>query len=253
MLGRFQQALKAYDGKSAFCNYAPLHVYIEPTNKCNLHCFHCTSGRSDGRAKGFMDFDLYQNIVGQCGDLGVEWIYLFFIGEPLLHPDIDRMISFARDHGIKVRLHTNGTISKVTSIVVDSLHISINSTDFIHIQRNIDRLIELDRSFVLESIDGISPPVESRYAGYVSRKKYLNFYLEQKDGESQVVCSHPYKSMAIGWDGRCSACCVDAEIRFPVGKLPEESLLEVWNGPRMQEIRSHPVDICRGCNIRRVP
>lgn len=202
-----------------------------------------------------MDLDLYEHIVKQCEDIGVGWIYLFFIGEPLLHPKIEKMVSFAWDHGIKVRLHTNGTIPKVTSILVDSLHISMNSTDFIRIQRNVDRLIELNRPFVLESINGISPQVENMYSMYISPKEYLNFHLSQsqKDIESQVVCSHPYKSLAIGWDGMCSACCVDAEIQFPVGKIPENSLLEVWNSTRMQEIRSHPVNICRGCNMRRLP
>jgi hypothetical protein len=204
-----------------------------------------------------MDLDLYENIVRQCRDLNIEWVYLFFIGESLLHPKINEMISFARGHGIKVRLHTNGTIPKVTGVLVDDLHISINSTDFSYIQRNVDRLIELDKPFVLESIDGISPPVESRYAGYISHKEYLNFYLPEnnRNGSTSfsMVCSHPYKSLAIGWDGACAPCCVDADIKFSIGRLPEESLLDIWNSPHMQEIRSHPVGICNGCNIKRLP
>jgi hypothetical protein len=200
-----------------------------------------------------MDVDLYKRIIRQCKDLEIEWVYLFFIGESLLHPEIDEMVLFARDNGIKIRLHTNGTIPKVTSILVDSLHISVNSTDFTRMQSNIDRLIELDRTFVLESIDGISPSVGGKYSEYVSNKEYLNFYSQQKDVESKLICSQPYKCLAIAWDGRFGACCVDSEIQFSLGRFPVESLMEAWNGPRMQEIRSHPVDICSGCNIRRLP
>jgi radical SAM protein with 4Fe4S-binding SPASM domain len=85
----------------------PTVVQIEPTTYCNLKCALCPVTEGLGRPPGFMNFDLYKRLVDEIGDYAFL-ILLWDWGEPSLHPDIDEMISYARQKGIKVVCSTNG-------------------------------------------------------------------------------------------------------------------------------------------------
>jgi len=89
------------------CNYLPTHLWIEPTNICNLKCIICPNKDSD-RKKGYMPFDLFCKIMDQA--VNKPMIYLFVVGEPLLHPDIFRMIRYVRQQGASAGLFTNATL-----------------------------------------------------------------------------------------------------------------------------------------------
>ena len=56
-----------------------------------------------------MDFDLYKKIIDEVKDYVFD-VNLFHRGEPLLHPKILDMISYAHHSNIKTRVHTNGTL-----------------------------------------------------------------------------------------------------------------------------------------------
>jgi len=59
--------------------------------------------------KGLMDFELYTKVIDEAKNF-VSDIYLHHRGEPFLNPHIYEMIIYARERGIKVRLHTNATV-----------------------------------------------------------------------------------------------------------------------------------------------
>ncbi|MCM8796256.1 MAG: radical SAM protein [Candidatus Omnitrophica bacterium] len=85
----------------------PLRMSFEPTNRCNLSCALCPTGAGFcKRQRGFMDLDNYIGLIDNIGR------YLYSItfageGEPLLHPDIFQMISYAVSKKIRVYLNTN--------------------------------------------------------------------------------------------------------------------------------------------------
>ena len=56
-----------------------------------------------------MDLDLYRKIIDQSSG-NIYYANLFHRGEPLLHPDIAYMISYAAKKGIKTGIHTNATL-----------------------------------------------------------------------------------------------------------------------------------------------
>ena len=80
-------------------------LQIEPTDLCNLLCPMCTPQvcQSDvhrGLRPGFMDMDLYREVILDLERHEFELDHLIFqwLGEPTLHPDLDRMITFASEH-----------------------------------------------------------------------------------------------------------------------------------------------------------
>ena len=60
---------------------------------------------------GLMDLKLFKNIVDQADDLGVGAITIASRGEPTLHKDLGKMLSYTKDKQniFEVKLNTNAT------------------------------------------------------------------------------------------------------------------------------------------------
>jgi organic radical activating enzyme len=97
----------------------PLHLDIDPTNRCNLKCAMCprtyyiSRGQTEwnpGGAMGVMDFALYEKLIEEGRARGLKSVKLNFLGEPLLYPKIIDMVRLAREAGLWVMLNTNATL-----------------------------------------------------------------------------------------------------------------------------------------------
>ena len=85
----------------------PYRMKIEPTNICNTHCQLCPTGLGyTGRAKGSMTFDRFARLVNQVRRY-VYTLDLSMWGDPLIVPDIYRMVRYAHDRGIWTYLSSN--------------------------------------------------------------------------------------------------------------------------------------------------
>ncbi len=85
----------------------PWKLVIDPTNLCTLRCPFCRTGRRDrGRPPGRMDMALFESLIDWAAPYAFT-LDLFNWSEPLLHPDVIRMIRYAESHGISTRLSTN--------------------------------------------------------------------------------------------------------------------------------------------------
>jgi len=85
----------------------PYDIKVEVTNICNTSCQLCPTGRGlQGRIKGKMSFDRFRRVIDQIRrhtytlDLS-NW------GDPLIVPEIYRMIRYAHQAGIWTYLSTN--------------------------------------------------------------------------------------------------------------------------------------------------
>lgn len=100
----------AYKNKSAVVGCGPREAWIEPTNHCNLRCVMCPQSKGLKVAKGYMDIALYTKVLNELARARVQRINLFMGGESLLHKDLLKMVSMAKDRDIPLRIHTNATI-----------------------------------------------------------------------------------------------------------------------------------------------
>jgi radical SAM protein with 4Fe4S-binding SPASM domain len=89
--------------------YQPLKLWIETTTRCNLSCSSCLNRKLPASRKKDMDLGLYKYIIDQAAGK-VRDINLFHRGEPLLHPDIAQMVSYASKKGLKTSIHTNAAL-----------------------------------------------------------------------------------------------------------------------------------------------
>ncbi len=54
---------------------------------------------------------------------------------------------------------------------------------------------------------------------------------------SRVACSEPFMKLAVNSNGDVSVCCVDWAHDTVVGDVQQESLVDIWNGSRLRELR----------------
>ena len=74
-----------------------------------------------------------------------------------------------------------------------------------------------------------------------------------------VKCTHPFRQLIIRPDGKVSICCNDALGLTEMGDVSTESLLEVWNGKKMEKARKKlvcegrkSIEICKYCDSLRL-
>lgn len=85
----------------------PSILNIEPTSRCDLRCALCIKGMGLlNRPAEDMSFELFKSIIDEF-ESSVMYLVLYFMGEPLLNPEIFKMMQYARSKNIYVRLSTN--------------------------------------------------------------------------------------------------------------------------------------------------
>ncbi len=81
------------------------HIYFELTNKCNRQCSFCPPVRRPLQFMATQDALLWL----EQAAVESEAVYWHIQGEPLLHPDFDRITAHAKRLGLTLKLTTNAT------------------------------------------------------------------------------------------------------------------------------------------------
>lgn len=104
-------------------------VYLEITNVCNLACSFCPGSK---REKRFMSTDEFAVLAEKIRPY-TDYLYFHLMGEPLMHPELCKLIKMAGDLGFKVIITTNGTLldsagqTLLASPAVHKVNISLQS------------------------------------------------------------------------------------------------------------------------------
>ncbi len=104
-------------------------IYIEITNRCNLSCSFCQQGK---RPKAWMQPEEFTEIVRQVKP-HTKHLALHVLGEPLLHPDLAKLLATCQNQDLAVNLTTNGTMLAkqqallLTSPALRQINISLHS------------------------------------------------------------------------------------------------------------------------------
>ena len=81
-------------------------IYLEISNLCNLSCAFCPGTRRQKKALNEEEFATLLPKIRPYTD----FLYFHLMGEPLLHPKLERFLELAGEAGFKVILTTNGTL-----------------------------------------------------------------------------------------------------------------------------------------------
>lgn len=92
-----------------YLNRIPSTGTIEIMENCNFRCIHCYQGMNKSRQK--LSGDKWCSIIDELADAGTLWL-LITGGEPLLHPDFERIYTHAYLKGIILTVFTNARMIK---------------------------------------------------------------------------------------------------------------------------------------------
>lgn len=95
----------------------PVFVKIDISPLCNLRCTYCVHARPSGpgaavlqeqsfNARQFMPLDRYRRIIREIGGKSMA-VALYYLGDPLIHPDLDAMCSIARRARLNSHVSSN--------------------------------------------------------------------------------------------------------------------------------------------------
>jgi radical SAM protein with 4Fe4S-binding SPASM domain len=90
----------------------PSIVQIETTTKCNLRCKMCLRTYQDTCFNKDMSLEIFRKAINQsvCSRLIKPIIILTGLGEPLLNPNIDCMVFYAKNKGLETQMTSNFTV-----------------------------------------------------------------------------------------------------------------------------------------------
>ncbi len=271
--------LEQYHRGETVLHSGPYTLFIEPTNHCNLACVFCPQ-KDQTRKKGFMSQEVFAALAEDAQACGVKKINLFFLGESLMHKGLEGMLKKARECDLRVRLNTNASFlfedkaRMLFSTGLDDMTISfegINKEIYENLRvkgryeetlQNITRAIQIkkemdaDTRISIEIID--MPETRELFADFRDRmdalgpdkvvvkvyRNWLGYLNAQKDVTAEdlyTICSYPWRSMAVLWDGTFVPCCVDFDGRYPLGNH-QDGVMKAWNGEAMLNLRKYLID-----------
>ena len=103
------------------CGYVLNQIYFYLTQGCNLRCRHCWIApkfQTENSIWPSVDFELFKEIISQGMDLGLSSVKLTG-GEPLIHPDIEKIFDHIYGTGLRLTIETNGV--KCTPQIVEKI------------------------------------------------------------------------------------------------------------------------------------
>jgi pyrroloquinoline quinone biosynthesis protein E len=126
----------------------PWALLAELTHACPLHCPYCSNPLELARRSTELSTDEWTDVLRQAGEMGVVHTHLSG-GEPLLRPDLERIVAAAEGAGIYTQLVTSGTgldearLAALTAAGLRSVQLSVQHAD----PRAADRIAGRPASF----------------------------------------------------------------------------------------------------------
>lgn len=253
----------------------PTMIQLESSTACDARCTFCPHSKMQ-RKRGTMKDDLFERILSEAGEMGIQEVLLFLNGEPLIFPRLPQWLQCLRDTERTTTIFTNAnaltedkakmllSFSDVIGTIVFSLggmdaetYQKVMGIPYYVVRRNVERFYLLN--------DGIIPmkahiPCSSEtqpfiaqwldtwaeFFGDLSPTAMFNFAglisdpLELKEDErhSKKYCGR-LNHLAILWDGRVCLCCMDTEGQVILGDANNKRLIDIFNSDTARKYREY--------------
>ena len=157
----------AAHGRGEVAARDPVCLYLETTNRCNLPCTTCPRTFEELEPAANMSWDLFRTIVDQYP--AIARVVLHGVGEPMMVPNLPRMIRYLKERGTYVLFNTNGTLLNerrgrdLIASGLDELRVSLDAAEpeafkavrgkdaFDRIVRNVRAFRALQRALGIET------------------------------------------------------------------------------------------------------
>jgi radical SAM protein with 4Fe4S-binding SPASM domain len=184
----------------------PFGIKFEVSAKCNLRCIMCPLSKGLKRKQGFLKFDNFKKIYDE---ITPSYLNLTGIGEPLLNPDLFKIIKYASKKGTMVKLDTNATLlnkensKKLLKTKPNIISVSIDGSDKKTYEK-IRRGAKFD-----EVINNLKNFVNQRNKNKSRTKIHVNFVLLKENIKNIVKFIRYVDSLGVD--------SINGDIALPLG------------------------------------
>lgn len=218
-------------------------LQIEPTRNCNLNCKSCVR---DSSHSGDIDLNLYDQLLDKYSNEGFDILKLQGLGEPFMHPEIDKMVKLGHDYGyehvmtitngtrrihgdfdhIMVSINSVGNQMALTNLAIaknDGYNVSINCVLVDQSKNEISKLNEIAEKLninvnyvpmeVWYGVSNVKHDEVKSEALKVYEKFNLKFVLRDP------ICEWSETSLYFDYLGRQHACCI---------RMTDEYIIDDW-------------------------
>ena len=258
-------------------------IYIEVTSICNLNCSFCLKSN---RKKRNITFDEFKLILSKIKPY-TSYLYFHVLGEPLMHPFINKLINEASNEGFNVNITTNGyLINNLDATNLRQLNISLHSFSN-NYNKTLKEYLDDIYNFSIknsnstyinyrlwtnnENFNEIINYIENKFNTRIdinkkniilSKNIFLNFDSEfiwpdnmKNDDGYEGFCHALSDHIAILSNGTITACCLDGNGKINFGNIFKDNLEDVLNSKMFIMMkknfqngkRIHP--LCQKCNF----
>lgn len=227
-------------------------IYVEITSSCNLHCSFCQETR---RPPSFMSVEQFSRCMEQIKPY-TDFIYLHVKGEPLLHPQLESILSICQDYEMTVNITTNGTLLKkslpiLLAYPVHQINISIHSAED-------NDSINMDTYFhdVFDSVNILNENTTTEISmrlwtsknnstifdvknARIRDRLHVNVNepfewpsLDNKYYNDRGLCQGLKTHVAILCDGTVVPCCLDGNACMKLGNIFTANFSDILEAPR---------------------
>jgi radical SAM protein with 4Fe4S-binding SPASM domain len=232
-------------------------VLIETRTDCNNNCPFCPH-HFNKKKLGIMTWGCYCRIIDNLCEIGYNGrVALMVSNEPLLDNRLPDMIKYAKSKSPRLFLDitTNGRL--LTLDMVDHLFSlgldNININDY-----------RGDRDLKPNGLSKNLEPIFNAYQNNVKitfqkrrfDEKWPNYggNIPQVENSHDLgFCNFPFRKLTISYAGNVLLCCDDFMYDTSFGNVMNNSLIDCWNHPQMNEIRqsllnNKRIGLCKRCN-----
>jgi radical SAM protein with 4Fe4S-binding SPASM domain len=235
--------------------------------------------KNDVRKFGIMELELFEKTMQEIDKHGNRRIALHKDGEPLLHPEIIKILERVKknnNHIVYVTTNAhrlNQNIGKaLLENKIDVVNFSIGAAtkefyekvrgkNFDKVMDNILRFLELRKSSawkprVLVQIINLPQYKEMKSELEKFEKFWSNYDVEIQEWENltwsvfeykdadkkRYPCYSLWESMVVNSDGIVSACCMDWQQKLITGNAYTQTLQDIWKGKELKRFRQIHID-----------
>lgn len=254
----------------------PPYLQIEPSSICNYRCVFCfesdkTFTRRSAGFMGHMPLNLFQRIIDEIYGK-VEFISLASRGEPLLCPDIEKMLAYTRGKFLNLKMNTNASLldeSKCHAILQGGVKTLVFSADAaseplysqLRVGGKLDKVLANVERFqkiratqypganIITRVSGVKvseqqdlDAMQNLWGELVDQVAFVNYnpwedtYHSPVNGISQR-CSDLWRRMFVWWDGKVNPCDVDYKSILQVGSFVDGNLGKIWRSAEYEALR----------------
>lgn len=259
-------------------------IYIEITNVCNLNCSFCAHTT---RKQEFITLKNFEIILNKIKPY-TNYIYLHVMGEPLLHPDINKIILLANKYDIKVNITTNGSLIerlnedadiRQINVSLHSYNEQLDSNNYLEkvfnkceimasrgvyinyrlwTDKNFDLKMKLEKKYNVIINDNDVTKTLDKNIFYSKENEFVWPVKRLGEGKCSTfssTCRALKDHIAILVDGTVVPCCLDNNGIIKLGNIFHDSLESIINSTVYEEMlhgfnnNQKINDLCKNCNF----